>query len=277
MSEVNEDFDRWIGRSVTRDDVVTPRLLAEYRATMAPFLFDPPQSKDCPPGLHWGLAPATPGFEQCGPDGSEAKGEFLPPIPLPRRMWAGGSIETLGPIRIGQHVSRTSTISGIKQRDGKTGPLIVLSILHAFTCAGECLLRERQDLVFRDAASKLAMPPEAPAAMAGDWLVEASPLLLFRFSAFTFNGHRIHYDAPYAAEEGYPGLVVHGPMQAALMFNLASAKLGRVPAKFDYRCVAPLFAGPAFGVSFDAASATTRIIRADGATTAEGQVPAQGT
>ena len=274
---MNEDFGRWIGRSVVKDDVITQRLVAEYRATMAPFLFDPPQSDDCPPGLHWGLAPATPGIDQCSPDGSEARGDFLPPMPLPRRMWAGGSIETLQPLRIGQQVRRISTISDIKRRDGKTGPLFLVSVTHEFIGDGALLLRERQDLVFRHATSQLAMPQEVKAASEGDWRVDATPLLLFRFSAFTFNGHRIHYDRPYAAEEGYPGLVVHGPMQAALMLNLASAKLRAVPARFDYRCIAPLFGGSTFGVSFDAVSATSRIIRHDGTTTAEGQVRAQGT
>ncbi len=273
---MTDDFSTWIGRSIWRDDVVTPRLLAEYRATMAPFLFDPPQAEHCPPGLHWGLASVIPAIGLCGPDGAEAKGRFLPPIPLSRRMWAGGSIETLHPILIGQQIRRTSTIASIKHRAGKTGPLYLLSLVHELTFEGEVLLRERQDLVFRDAASALA-PPSNPVAVIGDWTVEASPLLLFRFSAITFNGHRIHYDAPYAAEEGYPGLVVHGPLQATLMFNLAAVKLGAVPARFDYRCVAPLFGGSSFTVAFDLATSSARIARHDGVTTAEGQVLAPET
>jgi 3-methylfumaryl-CoA hydratase len=274
---MSHDFSDWIGRSITREDTATPRLLAEYRATMLPHLFESADQSHCPPGLHWGLAPATPGYDDCAPDGSEAKGQFLPPIPLPRRMWAGGCIETLRPIRLGQHVRRISTITDIKKRDGKTGPLFVLSIRHEFMVAGELLVRERQDLVFRDAATKLVAPSQASAAITADWMVAATPLRLFRFSAFTFNGHRIHYDAPYAAEEGYPGLVVHGPLQAALMLNLTAAELGHVPKQFDYRCVAPLFGGSSFGVSFDAAASTARIVRHDGVTTAEGQVPAPGT
>jgi 3-methylfumaryl-CoA hydratase len=274
---MSHDFSDWIGRSIAREDIVTPRLIAEYRATMSPHLFEPADQSQCPPGLHWGLAPATPGYDECAPDGSEARGSFLPPIPLPRRMWAGGSIETLRPIRVGQQVCRISTIADIKKRDGKTGALFVLSIKHDFMAAGELLVRERQDLVFRDAASKLVPPSETSAAIAADWTIAATPLRLFRFSAFTFNGHRIHYDAPYAAVEGYPGLVVHGPMQAALMLNLTAAQMGRVPERFDYRCVAPLFGGGSFGVKFDAASSTARIVRHDGVTTAEGQALAPGT
>ena len=275
---MTDAYTPWIGRSVTRHDSVTPRLAAEFRAAMAPFLFDPPQAEHCPPGLHWGLAPATPRTGDCGPDGAEAKGQFMPPIPLPRRMWAGGSIETLQPFRIGQQIKRVSTIASVKPRDGKTGLLVLLSAVHEFSADGELLLRERQDLVFRGSTPLLTKPQDTPDAVAaGDWTVEASPLLLFRFSAFTFNGHRIHYDAPYAMEEGYPGLVVHGPLQAALMLNLAATRLGAVPRHFGYRCVAPLFGGKTFGVSFDAASTSTRIIRDDGVTTAEGQVPAPGT
>jgi len=274
---MTHDFSGWIGRSITRDDIATPRLIAEYRATMAPFIFEPSDPSQCAPGLHWGLAPATQGYDGCAPDGSEARGTFLPPIPLPRRMWAGGSIETLQPIRAGQAVQRVSTITDIKSRDGKTGPLFLLSVRHDFIADSSLLVRERQDLVFRDAASRLVLPAEQGAGTGSDWTVQASPLLLFRFSAFTFNGHRIHYDAPYAEEEGYPGLVVHGPMQAAMMLNLASVKLGHVPRRFDYRCVAPLIAGPAFGVNFDEATSSVRVIRHDGVTTAEGQVHAPGT
>lgn len=273
-----DGFADWIGRSLVRRDAVTARLAAEYRATLSPFLFEGGGEGICPPGLHWGLAPATPLTEECGPDGAEAKGQFLPPIPLPRRMWAGGSIETFRPFRIGQQIERRSVIADVKSRDGKTGPIVLLSLQHTILSEGQELLRERQDLVFRDAGSQLAKAQDVPSSIrASDWTVEASPLLLFRFSAFTFNGHRIHYDTAYAASEGYPNLLVHGPMQAALMLNLAATKLGAVPRLFEYRCIAPLFAGPSFGISFDVTAASVRITRHDGVTTAEGQVRAPET
>lgn len=275
---MTESFADWIGRSVTRDDVVTPRLVAEYRAAMTPWLFEQDLPGICPPGLHWGLAPATPGYGETGPDGAEAKGLFLPPIPLPRRMWAGGSIETLQPIMTGQAVKRTSRIADIKFRQGSAGRLYVVSVSHEISSAGTLLVRERQDLVFREGAPKsVAGSGDSRREPGSGWIVEPSPLLLFRFSAFTFNGHRIHYDVNYAAEEGYPGLVVHGPMQAALMLNRIAQGLGHVPERFDYRCVAPLFSGRAFEVAHDEAALTARIIRHDGVTTAEGQVPARGT
>jgi 3-methylfumaryl-CoA hydratase len=269
-------FASWIGRSVTRTDVATARLSAEYRATLDPFLFTPPDANACPPGLHWGLAPATPGMAELGPDGSEAKGLFLPPIPLPRRMWAGGSVESFAPICLGAEVTRVSTISGVKMRDGKAGPLCFVSVMHEIGAGATLLVRERHDLVFREGLPKTARPAAGSQAARGDaeWTVEPSAAMLFRFSAFTFNGHRVHYDFPYAVQqEGYGGLIVHGPLQAALLFNQASVLLGHVPKHFDYRCIAPLVAGPAISVrsTRDEDAVTGRIVGSRGTITAEGR------
>ncbi|MFN4143116.1 MaoC family dehydratase N-terminal domain-containing protein [Aestuariivirga sp.] len=272
---MDANFSDWIGRSLTREDIVTPRLLAEYRSTMATFLFDP-DGDTCPPGFHFGLAPATPAMLDTGPDGAERKGLFLPPIPLPRRMWAGGAIETVRSLRLNAAVTRVSTITDIRVKRGSSGELCLVSVLHEIADGQGLAIRERQDLVFREAASAPASAPGSEQPLAADWSVEATPLMLFRFSAFTFNGHRIHYDLRHAAEEGYPGLLVHGPMQAALMLNLASLRLGHVPSRFDYRCLAPLYAGARFGVAH-AEAGKTRIIRSDGVTAAEGQAHARGT
>ncbi len=255
---------------------MTQRLVDEYGAALSPYLFDAGPGV-AQPGLHFGLAPAMPLQKDTGPDGAERKGMFIPPIELPRRMWAGGSIETIRSLAVNAEVSRTSTISDIRFKQGSTGELCLISILHEISDAHGLAIRERQDLVYRG-------PPASPPAPVGpdkdtgaDWTIEASPLLLFRFSALTFNGHRIHYDLAHAAEEGYPGLLVHGPMQAALMLNLASVRLGSVPPRFDYRCLAQLFSGASFGVAYDAAAGAARIIRSDGVITAEGQAHAQGT
>jgi 3-methylfumaryl-CoA hydratase len=262
------DFRDWIGRSLTREDVAAPRLLAEFRATLHPFLFADAHTA-CPPGFHLCLAPAIPLPEDTGPDGAERKGLFLPPIPLSRRMWAGGAIETLRPLSAGAAVTRRSVISDIRLKQGTTGPLWLVSIQHEISDAQGLALRERQDLVFRDAASA-ALAGGGPAqVLAADWIIEASPLLLFRFSAVTFNGHRIHYDHGYAAEEGYPGPLVHGPLQAVLMLNLASVRRGAVPRRFDYRCLAPLPGGGRFGVASDADATVLRVLRSDGVVTAE--------
>lgn len=269
-----EDFKDWIGRSVTRVDTLTQRLFDKYSATMSPFLFEP-GDRIAPPGLHFGIAPATPDNDETGPDGAELKGVFLPPIRQPRRMWAGGSIETLRPLRHGALVIRTSTIADIRFKRGSTGEMCLVSIDHDIADGDGTAIRERQDLLFRDPPPGKAPLPGPEQKLKVEWQVDATPLLLFRFSAFTFNGHRIHYDLRHAEEEGYPGLLVHGPLQAALMLNLASDKLGYVPRRFDYRCLAPLYAGGRFGVSWD--TGALRVIRGDGVITAEGQVHARGT
>lgn len=269
-----DDFRDWAGRSVTRADTLTQRLFDEFDAALAPFLFEP-GDRIAPPGLHFGLAPALPKADETGPDGAELKGLFLPPIPQPRRMWAGGSIETLRPLRQGATVIRTSAISDVSFKQGSSGGMYLVSVEHGIADGEGTAIRERQDLVFRDPPRE-GVPPVGPAVnIKADWRVDATPLLLFRFSAFTFNGHRIHYDLRHVREEGYPDLLVHGPLQAVLMLNLAAEKLGDVPQRFDYRCLAPLFAGARFGVSWDAG--TLRVIRPDGVTTAEGQVHARGT
>lgn len=271
------DYADWIGRSTTRLDIATPRLLAEFRATLKPWAFDGAED-EAPPGFHFGLAPATPDYSDTGEDGAEAKGLFLPPIPFRNRMWAGGAIESLRPIRPNRSVTRQSTITDVREKQGTSGHLVLLSVRHDITDEEGLLIRERQDLVFRDGGLKSAVLTEA-APPDADWQVEASPLMLFRFSAFTFNGHRIHYDPHYAEDEGYPGLLVHGPLQATLMLNLLSVKLGAVPRHFEYRCLATLHGGTRFGVRYAATDdgAMANVIRDDGVTTAEGRVRAPGT
>lgn len=268
----------WIGRQVSREDLVTPRLAAEFRATLGPHLFEP--ADGLPPGFHWGLAPPIPAAGELGPDGSEAKGLFLPPIPLSRRMWAGGQVSSLAPIRIGARITRVSTIAGIEDREGASGPLCFVSITHDIAADGIPAVRERQDLVFREASVTAPATPAAATPLDGlRWTVAAPATLLFRFSAFTFNGHRIHYDESFARSEGHPGLLVHGPLQAALMLNQTAAALGHVPQRFDYRCVAPLASGPDFIVSTrsDLTGTLSRVTGSDGVTTAEARVPAPGT
>jgi 3-methylfumaryl-CoA hydratase len=263
------DFRSWIGRPVTREDVVTRRLVDEFRATLSPHLFTPEQADIGPPGFHWCIALPAKDISELGPDGAEAKGTFLPPVPLPRRMWAGGQVETLRPLRVGQHVTRTSTITDVKQREGRTGSLCFISVTHDISTQGELAIRERHDILYRetprvDDAKPIAKSfPETRI----KWHINASSLLLFRFSAVTFNGHRIHYDLPYARDvEGYAGLLVHGPMQATLALNQISSLAGRVPKLFNYRCTAPLLSGQEFIVgSWMDADGVSRSVIADAA------------
>ncbi len=253
MPEIDIDHLRgWIGRSREVEDIVTPRLVAEYRATLAPHLA-PVASGEAPLALHWCLAPETPAADALGPDGHAAKGGFLPPVPLPRRMWAGGEIETLAPLRIGDRVVRRETVSDVAVKHGRTGTLCFVTVRHEYETARGLAIRDRQDIVYREASRPGDAAPTAKPVPAEDeaaWSVEANSVLLFRYSAMTFNGHRFHYDHPYATQvEGYPGLVVHGPMQASLLLNLAALRLGRVPARFRYRGVAPMIAGSRFAVA----------------------------
>lgn len=281
-TNMSDDFEGWLGRQVTRSDTVTKRLADEFRATLAPFLFELPDENEVPPGLHWALAPAIPAATELGPDGAEAKGIFLPPIPLPRRMWAGGTIEAFVPIRIGMDVSRTSTISDLKMRDGKSGKLCFVSITHELRAGANLLLRERQDLLFREGGPRETRPQGQSEAVSAEleWKVDLPAPLLFRFSAVTFNGHRIHYDLPYAMEqEGYAGLVVHGPLQAALLMNQSAVLTARMPPRFDYRCTAPLIAGQTVSVvsSRDAQSVRGCIVDQNGTVTIESSTHARET
>jgi 3-methylfumaryl-CoA hydratase len=240
----------WIGRSAESQDIVTPRLVAEYDATLGPTLAPVPPG-DAPLALHWCLSPSISPMGGLGADGHAAKGEFLPPVPLPRRMWAGGSVTTRAALRVGDTVTRRSVIADIVVKQGRTGTLCFVSVDHEYSTPRGVALTERHDIVYRGATDAAAKPPAAMEPRRADlsWQVEATPTLLFRYSAMTFNGHRIHYDQPYVTGvEGYPGLVVHGPMQASLMFNLAAELGGAVPASFRYRGLSPLISGQRFSI-----------------------------
>jgi 3-methylfumaryl-CoA hydratase len=247
------DFAAWIGRTREASDLVTPRLIAEFGATFAPQLA-PVADGIAPPALHWCLAPETPSAASLGPDGHAAKGGFLPPVPLPRRMWAGGQIETLADLRVGDRVTRTETVRDVAFKAGRSGRLAFVTVDHAVATERGVAIRERQDIVYREAANAqtgTAAAPERddPGAYEAVWDVPATPTLLFRYSAMTFNGHRFHYDQPYATQvEGYADLVVHGPMQASLLLNLAATLLGSVPPTFSYRGVSPMTANQIFRV-----------------------------
>ena len=242
----------WTGKTETAQDIVTPRLVQSFASTFAPHLaaYEPGEA---PLALHWCLAPPISPIGTAGPDGHAAKGEFLPPVPLPRRMWAGGRVETIAPLREGDVVTRRSSIGEINFKEGRSGPLCFVAVHHEFTTERGVALRERHDIVYREAAQSgaVATGTSGPAG-AGEpadlvWEVEASPLLLFRYSALTFNGHRIHYDFPYATEvEGYAGLVVHGPIQATLIANIITTLAEGAPLRLDYRGLAPLVAGEVF-------------------------------
>ena len=262
------DYQDWIGRAFTRRDVLTPRLAAEFAATLGPHLA---QVEGAALGLHWTLAPEIEPAENLGADCHPKLGLYLPPLPFARRMWAGGELQFSGRFVVGDEVEKTSTIEAITFKTGATGPLAFVVVRHVYRVGGAEVLNERQDIVYRAPSGEAGRPAAAePAEVKAELVVEATPTLLFRYSAMTFNGHRIHYDYPYATEvEGYAGLVVHGPMQATLMLNAAALALGRAPARFWYRGLSPLICGQAFRVQALAGGAT-RVVSAEGAATMSG-------
>jgi 3-methylfumaryl-CoA hydratase len=245
---------QWIGRSEQASDLVTAQLVKGLRATLFLDIGTPAPGDAAPFTVHWCLGQPVYPMAMLGPDGHPTRGGFLPPVPLPRRMWAGGAIEFVEPLRVGDAVTRSSTIADVTLKTGSTGALCFVSVQHEIATPRGVAIRERQDLVYRDVSPADAAPakPAAPSPAATHRETHlADPVLLFRYSALTFNGHRIHYDRDYVTKvEGYPGLIVHGPMQAALLVEFA-AKLhgGAAPKTFSYRGVQPMFDGAEFSVN----------------------------
>lgn len=248
MTDLDLDHLRqWIGRTEEADDTITPRLAQELVATLDR------EDGAIPAAIHWCLAPAVAPELHLGPDGHPARGGFLPPVPLPRRMWAGGSLEFLDALRVGDRVTRRSRIVEIQAKQGRTGVLCFVTVEHDYATERGPAIKERQDIVYR--AAEAPTKTDAPAALLPQprWhrTLTADAVMLFRYSALTFNGHRIHYDRTYCREvEGYPGLVVHGPLQATLLIEHAiAARDGIRPKHFDFRAVRPLFDGTAFSLN----------------------------
>lgn len=182
---------------------------------------------------------------ELGVDGHPKRGGFLPPVPLPRRMWAGSRIQCHSPLCIGDQAQRVSTIKAVSAKEGKSGQLVFVTVLHEISVDGRLALSEEQDLVYREEPDANAPAPRAlPAPAQAQWQrdISPSPVMLFRYSALTFNGHRIHYDRPYAMqEEGYPGLVVHGPLTATLLLDLLYCQLpGARVKQFDFSAMRPI-------------------------------------
>lgn len=182
-------------------------------------------------------------------DGHAKRGRFLPPVPLPPRMWAGGSLECHRPLRVGGTARRVSRIHDVTSKQGRSGPLVFVLVHHEISIAGKLALVEEQNIVFRGPSGSgpqlgaASSSPPAPGKAAWRRVVRSDPVMLFRYSALTFNSHRIHYDRPYTmAEEGYPGLVVHGPLTATLLLDLCRRESPREKiAEFRFRALVPLF------------------------------------
>jgi len=234
----------WIGREEEGSELLTEAITNRFNAT-----FDregPAHNGAVAPVLiHLCLAPPAAPTTALGQDGHPARGGFLPPVPLPRRMWAGGAFVFHDEIRVGDIVTRHSTIRDVTVKEGRSGMLCFVTVDHRIESGGRLAVEERHDIVYRgdDPAGGAPGTAPPPAARGGDRVVvDPSAALLFRYSALTFNGHRIHYDNPYTRnEEGYPGLIVHGPMQATMLVQFAEKLRGTSPARFDFRSLSPLF------------------------------------
>jgi 3-methylfumaryl-CoA hydratase len=246
-------FEAWVGRSAESADRVTEAPVRLMQATL-----DAADTGVLPAGLPplWHWLYFLPGERQSGigPDGHPKRGGFLPPITLPRRMWAGGRLQFLHPLGVGEPIRRVSTIKSVQSKSGRSGQLVFVTVLHEVSDAGGVAIREEQDIVYRDAPASRAVasqPVPAPDNEQFSRTITPDPVLLMRYSALTFNGHRIHYDRPYAMqEEGYPGLVVHGPLIATLLMEtLRGAHPDKTVRSFEFKAVSPLFDTAPFTVN----------------------------
>ncbi len=246
MSELN--LRDWIGRSETVTDVATATPYAALSATLDWPAQRPTVGTVLPPLWHWLYFLPIAQQSEIGTDGHPKRGGFLPPVPLPRRMWAGSDFEFRSPIHIGDALARTSTIVDVTEKSGRTGRLVFVKVRHEVRREGETAvaLNEHHNIVYRDlpAPSDVAPPPlAAPSSAAWSRNVVADDVLLFRYSALTFNGHRIHYDRQYVTQtEGYPGLIVHGPLIATLLLDLLRRQLpSATVTRFEFKAVRPTF------------------------------------
>lgn len=243
---------RWVGKQETVDDVVDINRLRALAATLDR---DPPADQVLPPLWHWTHFWPIAAASMVGEDGHPKRGGFLPPVPLPRRMWAGGRLQFHAPLRVGAAMSRTSRILDVSAKSGASGQLAFVSVRHDIVSNGAPAVTEEHDIVYRGmpppgAPAKAAPAKAAPTGEAWSRTIEPDPVLLFRYSALTFNCHRIHYDRNYVTEvEGYPGLIVHGPLIATLLMDLLHRNMpGAQWQAFSFRAVGPLFDTEAFTV-----------------------------
>jgi 3-methylfumaryl-CoA hydratase len=237
----------WVGKSESRTDIVSATSVQGLAALLDHDETEPRIGSAVPACWHW-LYSFTPVLRQSalGADGHPKRGGFLPPVPLPRRMWAGSTIDFRNPLRVGEALQRRSTIVDVSAKTGRSGALVFVRVRHEIGNGAELCLVEQQDIVYREQPN-IAEPRAAarPAAAVHDFAraIQPDSTLLFRYSALTHNAHRIHYDRPYAVEiEGYPGLVVHGPLIATLLVDLLRRSQPDAElAEFSFRAVTPIF------------------------------------
>jgi 3-methylfumaryl-CoA hydratase len=248
-----EHLREWRGRTESRSDEITAAPIAALSATLDRDDSFPRPGDPLPPLWHWLYFLPIARQSELGPDGHARRGGFLPPVPLPRRMFAGDRVQFHRPLRVGEKISRLSRIADVNLKQGRSGPLVFVVVRHEISNREGIAVVEEHDIVYRDKPSRAdaAPAPQTPPAGAV-WTRQIQPdaTLLFRYSALTFNGHRIHYDRRYTTEvEGYPGLVVHGPLIATLLLDLLRRNLADAGvASFSFRAIRPLFDTAPFSV-----------------------------
>ena len=249
MSQLDQEhLKTWIGKTERLTDVITP-VPARALAALLDHERAPEREGDVLPSVwHWVYFLPVHRQSQVGPDGHPKRGGFLPPVTLPRRMWAGSQLQFHQPLHIGEAVTRVSRIDSINFKEGRSGALVFVRVVHEISGAKGLAITEAQDLVYRDHPKPGEPVPPAsawpPVDAASGWTREVvpDPVLLFRYSALTFNGHRIHYDRPYAMDvEGYPGLVVHGPLTATLLLDHLQARYPQAQlTSYQFRGMKPI-------------------------------------
>jgi 3-methylfumaryl-CoA hydratase len=256
----------WIGKTESRSDIVTAGPVAALSATLDRE-DPPPRAGDAlPPLWHWLFFLDRHRASELGPDGHARRGGLLPPIPLPRRMWAGSRFKFHHPLHIGDQITRETRVLDIKEKAGRSGPLVFVLVRHEISNEAGTAIAEEHDIVYRDHGPAAPVQP-APKDAAWQRTIQPDDVLLFRYSALTFNAHRIHYDRRYSTElEGYPGLVVHGPLIATLLMDLLRRNQPAANvAQFSFRAVSPLFDTAPFVVCGKPEGNTVRLWAKDAA------------
>lgn len=245
VSMNNEDLNEWIGSNETSEDIISDGLEKRFRATLDIDPGNPVIGEKASSGIHWTLAPSIHKHSDLGKDSHPKKGGFLPPISLPRRMWAGCHTEFFSDLRIGDKVKKISTVDDISFKEGKSGKLCFVKAKYEFFVKNEIKVREFHNIVYRainkdQIIQKIDLPYNK---FDDEAIFFTHPTIMFRYSAISFNGHRIHYDYPYSTkEEYYPDLVFHGPLQATLLLNLSEKYTKKTAKKFIHKGVSPVFA-----------------------------------
>jgi len=243
---------QWIGKQQRMEDIIDLRPVRFLQATLDHPAPDLAVGDPLPWGWHWLYFLEAGPTRELGRDGHPKLGGFLPPVALPRRMWAGARLRFYHPILIGRRLTKTSTIKNVERKSGRSGELCFVTVKHRFFEHDTLKMDEEHDIVYReDPGRDMPAPSPTPAPSDTDVseTVDPTSTLLFRYSALTFNGHRIHYDLDYCRNvEGYPGLVVHAPLTATLMLDLATRHIGQPLSGFDFRATSPLFDNQPFSI-----------------------------